>query len=225
MNVTLYQICYNDDTCKRCKVQRIDNRLRTEPYPTLESRTIVDEFNNVEPCDYVGFLSWKFEMKRPILIENIYKRMQDDNYQHDVYSFFGGFGTSHRIWQKAENWHKGIIEIGQMAFDKAGIPVNLNALPYCPVIYQNAHVTRYDIYKEFVDTWLRPLVNVLENDPELHPLLIGRAPYKVSNNDNNTPEQLMRSMGQPHYTMHPFVAERIFSTYLHYNPKTVKHFC
>lgn len=225
MNVQLYQICYSLDTCSKCKVQVIDNSLRTEPYPALESRTIVDHFDSVPACDYVGYLSWKFEWKRPMAVDRIITRIQQDEFQHDVYSFFSGMTARPNMWVKGETWHPSMVRMAETIFAKIGFHFDLRNIPPMPVVYQSAHVTRYDVYKDFVDNWLRPFVNVLENDPELQGELNKRAPYRVGETQHNKPEQLKKAMGQSYYTMHPFIAERVFSTYLAFHPKKIKHFC
>lgn len=69
-------------------------------------------------------------------------------------------------------------------------------------------------------------MDIIEVDVELQTALNKRAPYKTGNTANNTPEQLIKATGQPHYTMHPFICERVFPTFLSHNRHIkIKHFC
>ena len=227
MKTDLYQIYYSPET--KAKLHPgcigIDNSKRFNPYPTLESRTICDLFAaNDFACDYLGVLSWKFEMKVPISISNLRLRIEQDEYKHDVYTFFSAL-THPNIWQKGEVWHNGIIMMAEEMFKRVGFHFNLRTIPRTPVVYQNAHVTKLSVYKDFVYNWLRPCVNVLETHQDLQDELNKRMPYRVGNTNHNTEAQLMRSIGKPYYTMHAFIAERIFSTYLAFHPQKIKNLC
>lgn len=232
MNIKLYQIYYSEETRQHIKpgVIPYDNTWY-EGKPlcrSLESNCIIKIFEDIDlsNTDFLGILSWKFNMKIPVKIDcspmSVQDRMAKDGYQHSVYSFFSPQYHKPNMWKVAEKWHKGIIEMAEEIFRRIGQPLNLNELPFMPTIYQNHHITEAGIYQDYVETLLKPFVECMEDSEDLQPVLNQRNSYKT----NVKTIDLMRSMGQPHYTMHPFIAERLFSTYLCLRPHIkVKHFC
>ena len=227
MKTVIYQIYYSEETKAKLLPNTIPfNNTHYEGKPlckSLESNCIVRLFDSglIEPCVYLGILSWKFPFKIPMKLDGSEKSLQAlmeaDNYSHGVYTFFQADDHRTNMWIQAEKWHKGIIQMAETIFRRMGIEINLRELPKMPFVYQNHHVSRMDIYSDFVFSMLKPFVNILENDEDLQEELNKRNPY--NNHFMVEKKHLLQTMGQPHYTMHPFIAERLFSTYLCLNPQ------
>ncbi len=154
-------------------------------------------------------------------IEGIYTAIENDGYSADVYSFFGGFQTRN-VWTKAEQWQPGILEIANRIFAEFEPTKGIDITELeTPIVYQNAFVARREVYADYVQTWLRSLITIMENNFEIAALLMQDAKYKDAKLDK---QKMIGTFGKPYYTFHPFVCERFFSTYLALNPEiTLKH--
>ncbi len=214
--VKILQVFYDDSQRSYLSplVAHYDNRNGTNQ-PCLENhviaKAILSGFHN--NCSHFGVLSWAFERKRSIKIEHIIESIQADNEKIDVYAF-DSMHTKHNVWVKAEQWHKGIIEIGKDAFKLANMHDYAEQFDkvFTPNIYSNAFLARPVVYEAYVYTVLIPFINVLVEMESAQ----RNANYKAG---KATPEQLLRATGYNYYTMMPFVCERLFSTFLGMNPK------
>lgn len=225
--VKLYQIYYNEETKKFLNPACIpyDNKWYEgkEVQPFFENHIILDLFDRGEfkECKYLGILSWQFEQKNPYKLENIVndiKRFPN----MDIYSFYK-LHTQPNVWRVAENWHKGIIETAQHIFNRFNKRIDLKRIN-TPTIYQNAHITRISVYQDYVDNWLRPLMEIMsdKNDTWLQDRLFLDTKYKSG---RFSPEVMQKITGVPYYPMHTFICERFFSTYIALNYKSLKHLC
>lgn len=166
-------------------------------------------------ADYFGVLSWKFGRKVPLAPPEMFRRIQRDGFDADVYSFFGRIGRG-RPWSLAEPKHPGILEAASVLMRRLGIEVDLSRLE-APVIYQNHFLCRSSVCGRFGRELLAPALNAMadQSDTELQSLLLRNACYE----DRRLPvSHLMAIFGRPYFCLHPFVAERLFSTWLALNP-------
>lgn len=185
--------------------------------PCLENHAIANIVNGGFGIDskYLGILSWAFERKRALRIDNIVPKIDDSA---DVFAFDSSH-TKPNVWVKAEQWHKGITGVARECFFELGwqeIATTFTKIE-TPNIYSNAFITKSSIYQVYVNEWLVPFMGVLVNLESAKT----NANYKAG---KATPEWLERTTGYPYYTLMPFVCERLFSTYLAYNKYlTIKH--
>ncbi len=196
------------------------NNANAKNEPCLENHVIVKSVLNGfhNDCSHYGVLSWAFERKRALKIENVLELIKNDNYANDVYAF-DSMHTKPNVWVKAEQWHKGIIEIAREAFEHAGLKEYARQFDkvHTPNIYSNAFLARPVIYEAYVQTILIPFMSVLVEMESAQQ----DAKYKAGKAD---PDHLLKSTGYYYYTMMPFVCERLFSTFLGMNPKIrLKH--
>ncbi len=222
--IKLYQIYYSEATRAMCKTPHLIDGTNAGKY--LENSAIVRTLDKFHEEDYIGILSPRFEEKRVWrhsvnTIEGIYTAIENDGYSADVYSFFGGFQTRN-VWTKAEQWQPGILEIANRIFAEFEPTKGIDITELeTPIVYQNAFVARREVYADYVQTWLRSLITIMENNFEIAALLMQDAKYKDAKLDK---QKMIGTFGKPYYTFHPFVCERFFSTYLALNPEiTLKH--
>ena len=76
------------------------------------------------------------------------------------------------------------------------------------VVYSNFFIAKKEIYFEYIDTVIKPLIEWLENEPIIQQMLWSNSGYMGLQK-----EQLKEYTGLDHYTYHTFVLERFFSIY------------
>lgn len=153
-------------------------------------------------ADYFGVVSWRIAAKIPLPPRHWFERMRADGYRADAYSFFGRLGAG-RVWPRAERKHPGIMRAAAVLFARLGLDVDLRELS-APLVYQNHVICRSEVYERFGADLLTPALDAMTrtDDGLLQTLLGVDAQYGADRR----------------YTLHPFVAERLFSTWLALHP-------
>ena len=172
-------------------------------------------------ADYFGALSWKFRAKIPLGPREIVARMARDGFAADVYSFFGRI-DERRPWALAERKHPGIVRAASLLLRRLGIAADLERLE-APVIHQNHFVCRSRLYERFGRELLRPALAAMrdQSDRALRSALRRPAGYDDPRFDA---ARLRALFGRPYFCLHPFVAERLLSTWLGLHPEIrVRH--
>lgn len=243
--VQLYQILYDESQRQYLSTDTVwyDNS-NAVGQPCLENHVIAELITSGDHngADYIGILSWAFERKRAVRIDKLLPMIDGSA---DVFAF-DKMHTHPNVWRKAEVWHKGIIDVARSVFDslfyKDGIK-HFNVDPLArskwfnnwdvfipasfdvvqtPNVYSNAFVARKSVYEDYVTNWLVPFMNALA-----HTYLAKtecKSYTSLKRKQGVTAEHLYRVTGYPYYTLMPFVCERLFSTYLAFNPHiTIKH--
>jgi hypothetical protein len=228
MKVEIQQIAYNDETLAMVspKAQMIFNANKDR---SLENRVIADYVNECLVEDlantYIGILSARFEQKiswksSVNTIADIIEQIERDGFSAEVYSFFGAF-TRRNVWIVAERWQPGVLAAGRYLCNEIWNGVDITELN-TPIIYQNAFVAYGPIYKRYVDEALRPALRIIDTDTVLQQLLDKDSKYRALHRLKGKDCEAV--FGRPYYTLHPFVLERLFSTWLAMNPDiTIKH--
>lgn len=213
----VFQIYY-DDTSQRA----VDPSFEPYRHPALDAffessviaRLIAEGRHGT--ADYVGVFSWRFAAKIPIGTSRLMARLARDAGAADAYAFFGRV-SDHRTWVAAERKHPGIMMAAALLFDRLGIRVSPATIEG-PVVYQSHMICRAPLYERFVREFLGPALSAMSRpeDHEMQQHLAVDAGYQ----DPRFPEARLRTLfGVPHFTLHPFVAERLFSTWLALHPE------
>lgn len=209
MQVEIRQIAYNESTKKLCDPSRIIFNEKSDKF--LENKIIAKHAGKID-ADYIGIFSARFEQKMKgklpkKTIQKTIKIIEDDNFNFPVYSFFGGH-TRRNVWEVAERWQPGIIECAQFIFNEFDPEIDILLLD-TPIVYQNAFVATKEVYMDYVNTWLKPLMKIMTGKV-IASMLDKNSKYKGAKLSN---EECVNVFGKPYYTYHPFVCERFFSTY------------
>lgn len=224
MKIQIFQIAYNEETLKLIDMNKAFLCFNRSSSPFLENDIIANLQQIADNrFEYFGILSARFEEKmkykqsKAKKIDGIHSAIEEDGYSNDVYSFFGS-STKRNVWKQAEQWQPGILEVAELIFKQYSIergqPVgNLLQLD-TPVVYQNAFVAKKEIYFDYVQNWLRPLMSIMNTNEAIKSLLFKDAKYKDA---KLSAEECLQVFGVPFYTFHSFVCERFFSTYLAVN--------
>ena len=223
MNVQVYQILYDASHQQHLSTSTTwyDNSDATNQ-PCLENHVIADLIRSGDhlQADYFGVLSWAFERKRAVRIDKLLPLVDGSV---DVYAF-DNMHKQPNVWTKAETWHKGIIGAAREAFfemGRADVATQFDKV-ITPNIYSNAFIARREVYEDYVTNWLIPFMTVLERIESAQTECKSYTALKQK--QGVTTEHLQRVTGYPYYTLMPFICERLFSTYLAFNPHiTIKH--
>lgn len=215
--VAIHQVHYDEGS--RARLDPLFTPYRnTQPTPFLESSVIVDLIARGAHAraDYFGVVSWRVRDKIPLPSREWFERMRADGFRSDAYSFFGRLGSG-RVWLRAERKHPGILRAAAVLFSRLGLDLDPRDVT-APLVYQNHVICRSAVYEHYQRSLLTPALDAMSDasDGMLRALLGTDARYGT---DRVPPAQLHAVFGHGHYTLHPFVAERLFSTWLALHPE------
>ncbi len=155
----------------------------------------------------IGVCSWKLQEKmkirvglRPPLTEN------DLNGDFEVLSLTKN-SAKHQMIAMARQWHPGFVPALDLLWQKLGLkrPGEVKN-----PIYQNHFIARTDIYQDYVINFLKPAMELIVDDIELHGHMIQPSGYgKLSRKSDMT--NIKEHLGMTDYPLCPFVLERCSS--------------
>lgn len=161
-------------------------------------------------ADKIAVCSWKLRDKLRWYIGRpraLTPELLDSDY--DVLSFTRNT-KYHKMLAAAEVWHPGFLKI----FDKmlGAIGVSRPGEIKTP-IYQNHFSARTQIYKDYIQSYLSPVMDAMVSDKELNEMVMRDSHY--SDLTHQTAEHLQEKIGINYYPLVPFLLERLFSVYVH----------
>lgn len=185
----------------------------------LENQVILDLWRSGDylEADYFGVFSWKFKNKITKDYEFICDQIKR-NPDADIYSFFGVKGQAN-VWKQADIWHPLFSKIGKLIFEKLGLP-DPTTLP-TPPIYSNHWLAKKEIFDIYVSTLLKPVMELMDSDPEISGLCWNDSGYNVRS--KASPEICQKIFGKEYYPYHPFVLERLMPTFVAMNKLKLIH--
>jgi hypothetical protein len=148
----------------------------------------------------LAICSWKLARKLyrswPITHETI-----DRDYE--VLSFTKN-GRDHRMIAMATHWHPDFLPAITKLWAKLGLKMPGEAKN---PIYQNHYAARIDIYRKYVTEFLKPAMELIENDEELNGMMVKPSNYGKMSRDADL-KSVNAKLGMTDYPMCPFVLER-----------------
>lgn len=203
----LTQIVYRDEQRKECYpfAEVYFNHGLTMFY---ENQVISDKvprgtYKNLSVC------SWKLRQKMRWYVgrpREITPELLDSDYE--VLSFTRN-SEKHDMLAAANVWHPGFITLFDQMLEAIGKKRPFGRLKY--PIYQNHFSARADIYKRYVEKWLKPAMEALAG-PMREGALSNSRYHKLVNDVDSI--YLMMQLGIPHTPMAPFLLERLFSVFV-----------
>lgn len=205
--VDFIQIIYNQEHQKECyPFARVlfNNKLTHFFENTIIAAEVLSS-----KADKISVCSWKLRQKmrwnvcRPReLTEEVLKT------DYEVLSFTCNT-KYHTMIEAADKWHPGFSGIMKRLLNSIGqlMPSEIKT-----PIYQNHFAASYEIYKRYVNEWLIPIMNVMDDDKECW---LDSGYSQLAKTDALRPERLQELIGVPYYPMHPFILERLFSIFCH----------
>lgn len=129
------------------------------------------------------------------------------------YSFCDYIRKPHPIRYTLENKQ---YETFKVLLKKLKIKENL--LKPSHMIYCNYFVAKTNIYKDYINSLLKPAIDLFKNDEELYSLVMRKSHY----NNKVPPANYIKDTGLNYYTHAPFILERLINVYIQLNNCNVK---
>ena len=159
-NLDLYSIKYKEEQDTEY-TPYLNVNLET-PW-RFEYQTMLEIIPKVEK-EYVGILSWKFLQKTGLpknllynILRPVLKSKEVDVVNLSPQAWRNGF----EYMQFSEEQHPGLTELLKKCLKKVNIPYIENPKN---IIYSNFFIMKTDLYKEYVDTVIIPLLDYIENE-------------------------------------------------------------
>lgn len=206
MNYKIYNIAYDAGQFPNCEFDIYHNTVKT-----LEEKSYLFEYNPIlnimekeKEADYIGIFSWKFAMKTGFFKKKI-DFMFDKYPNQDVYSFCQShphFGPN--FYEFSEKYHPGFMELFKLLCNDLGLDSRENK----NLIYSNFVVVKWEVYKDFVETIIKPAIELLETK------YVEKVWKDANYRDGLDTNSLRQFTGLEYYPFHTFVLERLWSAYV-----------
>jgi len=206
------QVGLLDDSWEPC-----ENTSRVTPI--FENQVIKDLYleGDHKSSDYYGVFSYKFFNKHRKQGVDIERLISQDEYQHDVYSFFKHeqFKSSTKKNTFFDPYHPNLLEIGSRVVKRL-FNANIRTIK-AERIYYNHWLAKSEVFDSYCKEMLLPAIDLMNG--ELKELTWSNANYRARSDVDErimgmmTPERCLEVFGVPYYTHHAFVLERLPSIY------------
>lgn len=172
----------------------------------FENKIIAELVSKAE-SEKIGVCSWKLADKmRKHHLDNLINR-KDGDYQ--VLSLTRN-SARHNMLAMANAWHPKFKETITLLWQKLGLKMPGEARN---PIYQNHFCAKTSIYRDYVENFLSPAMELTEKDEELRNLMLQPSGYgKLSRSADI--KSVKAKLGLDDYPLAPFILERCPSLYL-----------
>lgn len=189
-----------------------ENLSRFEYNPMMN---IIEDLKDYK--GYLGILSWKFLLKSGIpkkLLINLSRKVINEN-KVDI------INLSSKHWENSQEYlkfsyeqHPGLEEILKLVLVKLGVNYT-DKLP--TVIYSNQFIMKADVYRDYLEHWIKPALIYMEND------IWAQVNQDATYRGGISPEELKERTGLDFYNHVTFVLERLVLYYVKEKNLLVKH--
>lgn len=203
-----YQIYYDEKQFKEIFPFAIP--YRTQGLTVFFESHWIKELVLSSKAEKIGVCSWKLRQKLRWYIgqrRELTKELLETDYEVMTFTRNTKY---HQMLAAAAAWHPGFLTVFDKILSKIGVtrPKEVK-IP----IYQNHFCCRTDIYKDYVNNYLGPAMDCIQNDSEINVLAMQNSKY--SDLTNQSAEHLQEKLGINYYPLTPFLLERLFSIYVH----------
>lgn len=177
--------------------------------PTLTiffENTVIKELVSKSEAEKIGVCSWKLGDKmRKHHLDRL--KINNDSGFH-VLSLTRN-SDRHQMLAMANAWHPGFMKTIRLIWEKLGLKLPGEAKN---PIYQNHFIAKTTIYKDYVDNFLSPAMELTEKDEEVRNLMMQPSGYtKLTRHAD--PKSVKTKLGLDDYPLAPFILERCPSLY------------
>jgi len=203
-NIKIYSIVYNDEQV--IEYQRYDNsHIKTiKDFSYLFEYNVlidvIDNFNVKE--DYLGIFSHKFPFKTGLFKKKLYWLLEN-NPDFDIYGLCLQYNLKGKYLDFTEKVHPRFKELFYPLCKDLGLEVKEPEY----VIYSNFVIMKTDIYRDYVNTIIKPAIYLLETKYK-------DLAWKDSNYKGLPRDQLKLHTELDYYPMFTFVLERLLNMYI-----------
>ena len=203
-NIKIYSIVYNDEQI--VEYQRYDNsHIKTiKDFSYLfEYNVLIDIIDNFKiDDDYLGIFSHKFPFKTGLFKKKLYWLLEN-NPDFDIYGLCLQYNLKGKYLDFTEKAHPSFKELFYPLCKDLGLEVKEPEY----IIYSNFVVMKTDIYRDYVNTIIKPAINLLESKYKT-------LAWKDSNYKGLPMDQLKLYTELDYYPMTTFVLERLLNMYI-----------
>lgn len=211
ISLDFYQIVYKEEQLS--KLYPFAKVYFNEKLTHFFENTVIKEIVSNSDAERISVCSWKLREKmqwnvcfpRPLTEDVLLS-------SYEVLSFTCNT-KHHEFLNAADKWHPGfkITMAKLLGFIGEKMPSEIKN-----PIYQNHFSAKSHIYKDYVQNWLTPAMEVMDKDEELVKLCWTDSNYSnLNKKDAANVDFLVKSFGVGYYPMHPFILERLFALYCH----------
>jgi hypothetical protein len=112
--------------------------------------------------------------------------------------------SRHQMLAMANAWHSGFIKTISLLWQKLGLKMPGEAKN---PIYQNHFIAKTEIYRDYVENFLCPAMELTEKDEELYNLMLQPSGYGKLNRHSDL-RSVKTKLGLNDYPLAPFILER-----------------
>ena len=229
--IKAYQIYY-DESQKDSLMDGFVPHFNEKATINLESGIICDLVDQGEcsNCDWFGVFSWKVGDKIEGFDFETLKNVVGENGDCDLlvpnpsnYTR-GGFKTPHRIQSKLNTGRRNSPNdfSTQIAFQLLLEKMIEHGIIKKPkrnflrmvrnVVYFNAFLAKQSVYEDYVNSLLKPTIDMIDVDKELYETMI-----EPTQNYKSPPKNFTEDTGLTYYPHLPFILERLINLYIDVN--------
>lgn len=172
---------------------------------------VIKDLVSTTKSEKIGVCSWKLGDKmRRLHLENLHTK-KDSDYQ--VLSLTRN-SARHQMLGMANAWHPGFIKTIKLLWEKLGLKIPGEAKQ---PIYQNHFIAKTEVYRDYVENFLSPAMELTEKDEEVRNLMLQPSGYGKLNRQADL-RSVKQKLGLDDYPLAPFILERCPSLWF-----TMKH--
>lgn len=198
----LHQIYYKPDQLP--KIFPFAKPYFNDSLTIFFENTPIQQIVRASTTKNVAVCSWKLAEKMRIRVglrRPLTKEAIEGDYE--VLSFTQN-SCRHTMIAMANAWHPGFVPALDLLWQKLGLKRPGEAKH---PIYQNHFSARRDIYQDYVENFLSPAMELIENDGELNKMMVQPSGYgRLSRNSDV--KSVKEKLGMDDYPLAPFVLER-----------------
>ena len=189
----------------------------------LESGVIRRMYEKSDWLDssYYGVVSHKFYKKIHKSSDFVLRKMEQDGYNAEVYSFFNS-NPKVNVVNQAEMWHKGFVDIYNVINSRMGWGLDFSdSNMLMDPIFSNHWIAKREVFDDYCKNFLIPVTDLMDKSKLLKELCFADSGY--ISREKASPERCMSVFGRPYYTFHPFILERLFPVFCYIRQTKVTH--
>jgi len=205
-----YQIYYKDEHIKH--IYPFAKPYFNEGLTIFFENECISRLVMESKADKISVCSWRLHQKS----RNIFPVTQaalESNYEVMAFRIVS---KKHTMIAQAALWHKDFLTALDLLWSKLGYKRPGEARH---PIYMNHYAARADIYKDYVSNFLKPAMELITTDEELHEIMIRPSGYGKLSKGSDL-RSVQSKLGMSDYPLAPFVLERCPS--LWYQMKDVR---
>jgi hypothetical protein len=204
MPVELFQIYYHENQLSKILPFAIPHY---NPGLTIFfENAVIKDLVSKTTSEKIGVCSWKLGDKmRRMHLENLLHK-KDSDFQ--VLSLTRNSGR-HQMLAMANAWHPGFMKTIRLLWEKIGLKMPGEAKQ---PIYQNHFIAKTEVYRDYVENFLSPAMEVTEKDEEVRNLMLQPSGYGKLNRHADV-RSVKQKLGLDDYPLAPFILERCPSLY------------